>query len=298
MLLIGAVTFLWGLSFPVAKIGLRGMEPFTFLWLRSLVSALTVFVWIVWRRGPLLPPRGNPDFWWNAALHNLNFLIFYHAVKYTTAGRASLFLYTQPILLTAFAAYFIPEERIGRRAVLGFAASAGGLVLLFSDRLSSEGGATWAGDALTLLAAVAWSSQCLFLKVRLKGVDPFRITAWTQAMAVPPFLLLAMGWGKWWPDVTDPDVLTGVLYSGMVGTGLAMVLWVRLLAEYPAGRVSAFMFLTPVFGVFLGALMLAEPLTALMLGGAALVAAGIYLVNSEGARGRAGRSSAGPPSGR
>ena len=112
----------------MAKIGLRGMEPFTFLWLRSLVSALTVFAWILWRRGPLRPPKGNADFWWNILLHNLNFLIFYHAVKFTTAGRASLFLYTQPILLTAFAAYFLPEERIGRRAVLGFAASAGGLV--------------------------------------------------------------------------------------------------------------------------------------------------------------------------
>jgi len=42
----------------------------------------------------------------------------------------------------------------------------------------------------------------------------------------------------------------------MVGTGMAMVLWVRLLADYPAGRVSAFMFLTPVFGVFLGAVIL------------------------------------------
>jgi drug/metabolite transporter (DMT)-like permease len=240
-----------------------------------------VFAWILWRRGPILPPRGNADFWWNIFLHNLNFLVFYHAVKYTTAGRASLFLYTQPILLTAFAAYFVPEERIGFRAVLGFVASACGMVLLFSDRLSSDGGATWLGDALTLVAAVLWSSQSLFLKVRLKGLDPFRITAWTQLMAVPPFLLLARWWGGWWPDMTDPNVLTGVLYSGMVGTGLAMVLWVRLLAEYPAGRVSAFMFLTPVFGVFLGALILAEPLTALMLGGAALVAAGIYLVNSE-----------------
>ncbi|MBI3128320.1 MAG: DMT family transporter [Candidatus Tectomicrobia bacterium] len=265
----------------MAKIGLRGMEPFTFLWLRSLASALTVFAWILWRRGPLLPPRGNPDFWWNTALHNLNFLIFYHAVQYTTAGRASLFLYIQPILLTAFAAYFLPEERIGRRAVLGFAASAAGLVLLFSDKLSSGGGSTWLGDALTLLAAVVWSSQSLFLKVRLKGVDPFRITAWTQLMAVLPFLLLAVWWGRWWPDFTDPDVLTGVLYSGMVGTGLAMVLWVRLLAEYPAGRVSSFMFLCPVFGVFLGALLLAETLSALMLAGAALVAAGIYLVNSK-----------------
>lgn len=197
--MIGAVTFLWGLSFPAGKIGLRGMEPFTFLWMRGLVSALVVFAWILWRRGPLRPPRGMPDFGWNTALHNLNFLIFYHALKFTTAGRASLFLYTQPILLTAFAAYFIPEERVGRRAILGFAASAGELVLLFGDKLSSEGGSTWLGDALTLVAAVAWSSQCLFLKVRLRGVDPFRITAWTQLMAAPPSSCWPSGGGSGGP---------------------------------------------------------------------------------------------------
>jgi drug/metabolite transporter (DMT)-like permease len=60
-----------------------------------------------------------------------------------------------------------------------------------------------------------------------------------------------------------------------------MVLWVRLLAEFPPTRVSAFMFLTPVFGLFMSSLILLESLTGFMLAGAALVAAGIYLVNTD-----------------
>ncbi|MEE9273945.1 MAG: DMT family transporter [bacterium] len=280
-IMVVSVAFLWGLSFPVAKIGLRGMEPLAFLWLRSLFSALTVFGLILVRRGPLLPPRGRTGFWVNALLHNTVFLVYYHGVNYTTAGRASLFLYAQPIFLTAFAAWLLPAERIGARGVLGFAAAAAGLFLVFSDKLSSAGGETWLGDWLVLLAAVIWAVQSIFLKVRLQGVDPFRITAWTQLLAVPPFLILSAGTGEWLPDLTSRDVLIGVLYSGVVGTGIAMVLWVRLLATFPAARVSAFMFLCPVFGVFLGALLLAEPMTAAMLAGAALVAGGIYMVNAE-----------------
>ena len=81
--------------------------------------------------------------------------------------------------------------------------------------------------------------------------------------------------------MTDANVLTGVGYSGLIGTGLAMIPWLWLLTDYPASRVGVFMFLTPVFGVLMGALLLAEPLTMLMLGGAVLISLGIYFVNSD-----------------
>ncbi len=284
--LIFSVTFLWGLSFPAAKIGLRGVEPFTFLWLRGLISAGIVFLVMLLRRMPALPPRPgggreNADFWINACLHNLMFLTYYHGVNHTTAGRASLFLYAQPLILTGLAAWILPQERVGVRAVAGFAAASLGMTLLFGDRLSSSGGSTWLGDVIVILAAVLWAVQSIFLKMRLRSFDAFRITAWTQLLAVPPFFLIASLRGEPWPDLGDANVLAGVGYNGLIGTGLAMIPWLWLLKDYPAGRVSAFMFLTPVFGVFLGALLLAEPLTTLMLGGAILISAGIYLVNSE-----------------
>ncbi len=284
--LIFAVTFLWGLSFPAAKIGLRGVEPFTFLWLRSLISAASVLLIMIARKMPVLPPRPgggreNGDFWINACLHNLMFLTYYHGVDYTTAGRASLFLYAQPLFLTALAAWILPQERVGLRAVSGFIGASLGMVLLFGDKLSSSGGSTWFGDFVVILAAALWAIQSIFLKTRLRSFDVFRITAWTQLLAVPPFFLIASLLGEPWPDLSDPNVFTGVGYNGLIGTGLAMIPWLWLLKDYPAGRVSAFMFLTPVFGVFLGALLLSEPLTFLMLGGAILISAGIYLVNSD-----------------
>ncbi len=285
--LIFAVTFLWGLSFPAAKIGLRGVEPFTFLWLRAAISAVSVFGIMLLRGMPAAPPnplggRESRDFWINACLHNLMFLTYYHGVDHTTAGRASLFLYAQPLFLTALAAWILPHERVGIRAVAGFAGASLGMVFLFGDKLSSSGGSTWFGDAVVILAAVLWAVQSIFLKTKLRSFDAFRITAWTQLLAVPPFFVVSTFLGEPWPDLTDANVLTGVGYNGLIGTGLAMIPWLWLLTDYPAGRVSAFMFLTPVFGVFLSALLLAEPLTLLMLGGAVLISAGIYLVNSEG----------------
>ena len=283
--LIFTVTFLWGLSFPAAKIGLRGVEPFTFLWLRGLISASSVFLIMFIRKMPVLPPhpgggKENRDFWINACLHNIMFITYYHGVDHTTAGRASLFLYVQPLLLTALAAWILPHERVGVRAVFGFVAASLGMVFLFGDKLSSAGGSTWYGDAIVVLAAVVWAVQSIFLKLRLRSFDAFRITAWTQLLAVLPFFLIASLRGEPWPDLTDTNVLTGVGYSGLIGTGFAMIPWLWLLTDYPASRVGVFMFLTPVFGVLMGALLLAEPLTLLMLGGGVLISSGIYLVNS------------------
>jgi drug/metabolite transporter (DMT)-like permease len=279
--LIGVVTFLWGLSFPVIKMGLGVLDPFTFLWMRSACSAAIVFALIMLRRGPVMPPRGMTAFWVNAVLHNLMFIFSYHGAIITTAGRFSIFLYTQPLFFTALAAWFIPAERFGMRAVAGFAVAFGGIVLLFAEKLGTGGASSLLGDGLVIISAICWATQSLYLRMKLQGVDPFRITAWSQLVAVPIFLLFAFFRGAELPDMTNPVVLLSVGFNGFVGTGLVMVLWVVLLANYPPSRVSAFMFLTPVFGVFLSGLILLEPMSAFMLAGAALVAAGIYLVNTD-----------------
>ena len=280
-ILIGLVTFLWGLSFPTMKIGLNNMHPFMFLLLRSIVSAAAIFGLIFIRRGVASPPKGRPEFWWNTILHNTMFVLLYYGAAITTSGRAAVFLYTQPLFYAALAVWLIPSERLGMRAVLGFVAAFSGIVVMFGEKMGAGGADVLLGDFLVILAALVWGIQSFYLRQRLKGIDPFRIAAWTQLVAIPIFFVLALIGGLELPDFADSAVIVSVGYNGIIGTGLVMVLWVRLLAGYPPTRVSAFMFLTPVFGLFMSSLILVEPLTGVMLAGAALVAAGIYFVNTD-----------------
>jgi drug/metabolite transporter (DMT)-like permease len=279
--LIGLVTLLWGLSFPTMKIGLGVMQPFTFLLFRSLVSSITIFSLILIRRGAFCPPKGRREFWWNIILHNLMFIPLYYGAAITTSGRASVFLYTQPLFYAALAVWLIPSERLGMRSFMGIAAAFIGMIVMFGEKLETGEAHTLLGDGLVILAALIWGIQSLYLRQNLKGIDPFRIAAWTQIIAIPFFLFFALLMGLEFPDFTNQAVIISVGYNGFIGTGLAMVLWVRLLAGYSPTRVSAFMFLTPVFGVFMGSLILTESVTRFMLAGAALVAAGIYLVNTD-----------------
>jgi drug/metabolite transporter (DMT)-like permease len=279
--LIGLVTSLWGLSFPTMKIGLEAMQPFTFLLFRSLVSSITIFALILIRQGALRPPKGRPEFWWNAILHNMMFILLYYGAAITTSGRTSVFLYTQPLFYAALAVWLIPSERLGVRSLLGFIAAFIGIIFMFGEKFDAGEAHAFLGDGLVILAALIWGIQSLYLRQNLKGIDPFRIAAWTQMVSIPFFLFVALLMGSEFPDLTNPAVILSVGYNGFVGTGLVMVLWVRLLAGYPPTRVSAFMFLTPVFGVFTSSMILSESLTRFMLAGAALVAAGIYLVNTD-----------------
>jgi len=278
---IGLVTSLWGLGFPTMKIGLDVMQPFTFLLLRGIVSSITIFSLILIRRGALCPPKGRPEFWWNTLLHNTMFIFLYYGAAITTSGRTSVFLYTQPLFYAALAVWLIPSERFGVRSLLGFTAAFIGIILMFGEKFEAGEAHTLLGDGLVVLAALIWGIQSLYLRQKLKGIDPFRIAAWTQMVSIPFFLFFALLMGLEFPDLTNPVVIISVGYNGFIGTGLVMVLWVRLLAGYPPTRVSAFMFLTPVFGVFMGSMILSESLTRFMLAGAALVAAGIYLVNTD-----------------
>jgi len=154
------------------------------------------------------------------------------------------------------------------------------MVFIFGEKF--EMGETHAllSDGLVILAALIWGIQSLYLRQMLKGIDPFHITLWTQAVAIPFFLFFTLLTGFELPDFANRAVLIAVGYNGIIGTGPAMVLRVRLLAGYSPTRVSAFMFLTPVFGVFMGSMILDEPVNEFMMAWAALVAAEIYLVNT------------------
>ena len=78
-----------------------------------------------------------------------------------------------------------------------------------------------------------------------------------------------------------PEALFAVIWLGLLGSGLAYLVFFRLLGRWGATRTSMVAYLLPVFGIVLGALVLNEPIDARLLIGTALVIGGIALVNSK-----------------
>ena len=189
------------------------------------------------------------------------------------AGLASLLVHTQA-LFTVIIAIFVFHERLSRRHIIAILLAAAGLAVLVLD--SAEVGAL-TGLALVLSAALCGASGNNVLK-SLSGVDMLGVSVWMSLAAAVPLLVLSL-----WLEGAPNDLLAtlswetagAVTYLAVLSTVVVFAIWGKLLTTYSAAIVAPFFLLVPVFGMSLSALVLAERLSTLQFGGAALVFIGL-----------------------
>jgi drug/metabolite transporter (DMT)-like permease len=136
------------------------------------------------------------------------------------------------------------------------------------------------GDAFGVLAAVLWAGTTVVIRTtKLSVVSPAKTLFYQIGICALTLPVVSVLIGE--PGVVEltPLVWASLFYQGMVVTFASYLAWFWLLTRYMATRLSVFTFLTPLFGVIAGVLVLHEPLRPAFLGAVVLVGAGIYLVN-------------------
>jgi len=196
----------------------------------------------------------------------------------------AVFLYTAPIFSALGLHLLLPSERLRRLQWLGIALCFGGVVMAFGV------GGNWAeidagmllGDALGLCAGMAWGATTVVVRASRLSEAPPGLTLFYQ-LAVAFILLLGyalvvvdLGLLRW-----SPIAIGSILLQGVVVSFFTYLTWFWLLRRYLASNMAVFSFMTPLFGVTFGVLVLDEPLTLNFIIGAALVLSGIVLVSSE-----------------
>jgi drug/metabolite transporter (DMT)-like permease len=116
--------------------------------------------------------------------------------------------------------------------------------------------------------------------------DPFVLTLYQMALGFPCFFLANRLFEPRLVHFVDARILLAFLYQGSIIAGLTFVAWTALMRRHQIGQLSAFIFLTPLFGVLLSWLLLGDPITLPLVAGLGLVAGGIALVNRPPSRGR------------
>jgi O-acetylserine/cysteine efflux transporter len=188
------------------------------------------------------------------------------------SGTAAVLIYLQPIL-TGLLAWLVLGESLS-------AAKLAGLMLGFSGIVAvSVGGFSPVGVVFAVVSAFAWALGTVYFK-RVQDQDPM---LWAVALSFffGGIVLTALGLVIESPAEISVSrgFIASLLYSGLVGTGLAWSLWLGLVRAGEASRVAAYVFFVPLVSVAIGALVLDERLSASLLIGAVLVVSGIYLVN-------------------
>jgi drug/metabolite transporter (DMT)-like permease len=271
----------WGLNQVAVKVTNAGISPVLQVGLRSVGSAILVLIWSRARGVPLAARDGTLGYGLAAGLlFTVEFVLIYVGLTLTTASRGVIFLYTAPFVVAVGAHHFVPGDRLTRLKLVGLLAAFGGLVIAFAEGLRLPSHRELPGDLLCLAAAVLWGATTVLIKasplVRVRAEKTLLYQLGVSALTLPVASLLLGEPGVFRPT---PLVLSALAYQTVVVAFASYVTWFWLITRYPASSLAAFSFLTPVFGVMFGGLLLGEPITPALVASVALLAAGIYLVN-------------------
>ncbi|MBV8534279.1 MAG: DMT family transporter, partial [Alphaproteobacteria bacterium] len=208
------------------------------------------------------------------------FALIYTGLEYTTASRAILFLYTSPFIVAVGVHLLVPGEKLSGLQVVGLVGAFAGVAFAFSGGLALPTNHQLLGDAMELGGAMMWGATTVLIRAsRLAHVAPHKTLLYQ--LAVSALVLPPLSWAVGEPGVFAPTapVLTAFAIQTVAVASISYLTWFWLIAHYPAGRLASFTFLTPLFGVIAGAVILSERVSNDLVVALVLVGIGIYLVN-------------------
>jgi len=275
------LTLSWGLNGVAAKLSNTGYSPVFLTLARSVVGGGMVLLWCRWRGIRLLERDGT--LWVGllaGLLFALEFLLIFVGLEYTSAARSTLLLNSMPFWVLVGGHFFLGEF-ISVRKLVGLMLAFGGLVLVFSDRLSQPGPDALIGDLMSLAAGLAWALTIMVIKAtRLAHAGAEKLLLYQLGVAAIVAALLLPFSGPAIRDANNVATLA-LLFQSVYIVAITYVLWFWLMRRYPASGLASFTFLTPAFGVLFAGLILGEPLGLLILIALVLIAAGLVLVNQS-----------------
>jgi drug/metabolite transporter (DMT)-like permease len=269
----------WGFQQVVIKAALVEMPAAMQASVRSAIGFVILVAYGVFRRHDLSLADGT--FWpgmLTGVLFAVEFAAIFVALTLTDAARVIMLIFIAPFVV-ALGGRFLPDpEPLTPARWAGIAVAFLGLAVLL-EPWKGSGRASFGGDMLALAGGILWGLTTLVIKAtRLKTADPLKVLVLQLGPSALLLVLISLALGEVWRVPERPVTYAAMLYSAVWVVAVTYLIWFWMLRTYPAAKLSALTFLTPMFGVIFGWLALGEPLTANLGLAVAMVVAGILLV--------------------
>lgn len=272
ILIIIAVTIVWGLNFSVTKLGMEHMPPLFLNAARFSVVALMAFI----------IPRPKVDWRIFAGIG-----IFIGVIKFSLvfigislglgAGLSSVVIQGQ-VFFTIILAFLLYKENVGRDQITGLIIGFAGLLVMSFD---DGGDFNFVGFLLTVAGAVMWGIANMFFR-RTGSTDAVAVIVWASVVALIPL------WGlSAFFDGTDVIVTTiqnfnlqstlVVLFASIFSTVFAYSVWGKMLSKYRAADVTPFALLIPVSGLLGGVFIMKENISLTAMIGIIIIMLGLAI---------------------
>lgn len=286
-----SVSFFWGTSFALVKIGLSLSGQVEFVFSRLFVSACIFAIFLCFLRKSInikIAPAHYKDFF---ILSIIGITTYYPiqtlGVNLTTTIHSALIMATSPIICSLFILY--AEKNFPKKIFSGIllAFSGVGLIILTSSKTSLELPYMFWGDILLLINSIAWAYFSLRGRQIMTHYHPFVCMAYIFILGTILLIPLMLVFNAFQPLVFNffqpPNFsLLGILvYLGIFSSVYSYFIWYKAINTIGAVKTSVFMYLNPLISTITGALFLSENLTITTIVGGTCILCGVYLVNKN-----------------
>jgi drug/metabolite transporter (DMT)-like permease len=270
----------WGFNQIAVKLALPDIPPMLQATIRS-AAALPVLLLIARLRGvKIFASDGTLGaVLFAGVLFGLEFVLIFRGLLLTSASRAVVFLYTAPFFV-ALGSYQFLGERLRASQWGGLGLSFAGVALAIGVPQANVDADVLLGDLMIVGGGALWAATTLIAKgTALRNAAPEKALGYQVALSIPILGLAAWISGETITRVPGPLAMSLMAYQAVWVVGLTFLLWFALVQTYSASKLSAFTFITPLFGVVASYFIMHDTLTLAFGAAALLVIAGLYLVN-------------------
>jgi drug/metabolite transporter (DMT)-like permease len=274
-----ALAAIWGASFLFMRVVTPELGPIVLMACRVGIAMLMLV--------PALRPAGAfaqfrsrlwPLFVVGVTNSALPFCLLAWSTLYVNAGLDSILNATTP-LWAALIAVIVYRASIGRTQIVGLLVGLAGVVVLAWNTLDAGAGKVPLAIGAALVATLSYGFAVNYSKRHLAGIRPFVVAFGSQFFAA--LVLIPLALPSWPRHAVAPSIWACVAALGVVCTGIAYLLYFRLIEHVGASFAASVTFVIPIFGVLWGALFLGEKITPAMIVGGAIILAGTALASGR-----------------
>jgi drug/metabolite transporter (DMT)-like permease len=255
---LGLLTLVWGLNWPIIKLGVTGFPPLTYRMLSLFIGTPILGLALMAMKVPMRIPR---QYWRELFILAVFNMFFWHAlivlgVQYLSSGRSAILGYTMPIFSAVLGA-LIFKIQLSKRAWSGVAAAGLGVVFLLWHELANLTGKP-IGVFFALGAACSWALGTQLLRKTSIPLPTLTLSFWMTVMTAIVMAVLAFLFeSDQWQAPTSTHWFS-ILYNAILVFGFAQPAWFYLARSLPPLASTLSVMMIPILAVFSGALALNE----------------------------------------
>ena len=278
-----SATSIWGAMYVVSKAVMQVIPPFSLLTSRLILGSLTLLIIAFFQRKKLHIHRKTfwKIFWVGFIGYGISLGFQFVGTHLSTAANGALVTSATPAFVLIFA-LIILKEKITKRQLLALSIASLGVIAVIDPRSAKLDSTFFWGNISLVAAALTWALYSVLVRKTTRDTNVLVLSLVALLGGLPTSITAGIyeishqGLGE-----ITPAVIFGVLFIGIISTGLAMYLWNTAFALLNASLASLTFFAQPVVGTILGAVFLGEIITPLFLSGGILIGIGLVIASKE-----------------